>query len=124
MRFVRRLLVLAIIVGLFFAATFFRDNNQGEVVIDLLAVQTPPVAVWLALVAAFALGAVCASASLFYQVARKSLVARRYRKTVAGLESEIHQLRNLPLASGEAEAPGADGSGTAAEAGGLANRSA
>ena len=69
-------------------------------------------------------GAGFTSASLFYQVARKSLVARRYRKTVAGLESEIHQLRNLPLASSEAEPPAGGGNGPAAEAGGLANRSA
>ena len=122
MRLFRRLLVLVLIVGVFVAVVQFRDRNQEQVVIDLLAMQTPPVAVWLALVASFALGAVGASASLLYQVARKSLVARRYRKTVAGLESEIHQLRNLPLAGDEE--PAAGSGERAPEAGGLANRGA
>jgi hypothetical protein len=39
-------------------------------------------------------------------LARSRLVARRYRREVGGLEAEIHQLRNLPLAA-EGETAGA-----------------
>jgi hypothetical protein len=31
------------------------------------------------------------------------MLTRRYRKTVNGLEAEVHQLRNLPLVSEEPE---------------------
>ena len=36
-----------------------------------------------------------------YAMARARLLARRYRKRLAGLEAEVHQLRNLPLAGDE-----------------------
>ncbi len=31
------------------------------------------------------------------------MVTRRYRKAVRGLEAEVHQLRNLPLAAEESD---------------------
>jgi hypothetical protein len=63
--------------------------------------QFPPVPQWLALLAAFAVGAAAAGLIGLYQVAKLRLVARRYRKTVRGLEAEVHQLRTLPLSSDE-----------------------
>ena len=53
---------------------------------------------------AFGVGAVLAVTLTLYQMAKLGLVARRYRKTVRGLESEIHQLRTLPLAAEEGSA--------------------
>ena len=55
--------------------------------------------------ASFGLGAAAATLLLLYRMAKQGLVTRRYRKTVRGLESEIHQLRNLPLAGGEGAGP-------------------
>jgi hypothetical protein len=63
-----------------------------------------------------------AGVALVYQVLTKDLVARRYRKTVRSLESEIHQLRNLPLAGTDsAPALRSDAEG---EESGIASRSA
>ena len=64
------------------------------------------------------------SEKAMYEVLKKGLVARRYRKVVKGLESEIHQLRNLPLAGTDsALALRADAEGEAGEGGGIASRS-
>jgi uncharacterized integral membrane protein len=103
-RVLRRLLVLAIFVALFLGAWRFVNGNVAPIDLDLVFFHLPSIPLWVALLGAFVLGALCASASLFYELAKKSFAARRYRKQLAGLESEIHQLRNLPLA-----APGEDG---------------
>lgn len=112
MRIARRLFVLLLFAGLFGFAWRFTHGNTEAVAVDLVAWETPLLPLWGVVLGSFALGAACAGASLLYELARKSLLARRYRKAVAGLESEIHQLRNLPLAEEEpppAGRPGATG---------------
>jgi uncharacterized integral membrane protein len=109
MRTLRRILGVAVFVGLFVALWRFVGGNAEPVDIDLLAFRVP-LPLWLALIGAFGLGAICAGASLFYSLAKRSFATRRYRKQLAGLESEIHQLRNLPLAAPEVgEGPGPAG---------------
>jgi hypothetical protein len=102
MRMLRRLLLLAVFAGLFAAAWRFVNGNDVEVQVDLLFAQ-PTLKLYAALLGAFGLGALSASAGLVYELAKRSFAARRYRKELAGLESEIHQLRNLPLAAPEAQ---------------------
>ena len=122
MQTVRRLMALALFAGLFVVAWRFASKNATEIQVDLLLFQMAAVPIWVALLTAFGIGALAAGFSLGYQVIKKNLVARRYRKTVKGLESEIHQLRNLPLAGPDsalalrADAEGRDG--------GIASRSA
>ena len=98
MQTVRRLMALFLFAGLFFVVWRFASMNATEIPVDLLVFQIPAEPIWVVLLVAFGLGALLASASLCYLVIKKNLVARRYRKAVRGLESEIHQLRNLPLA--------------------------
>ena len=102
MRMLRRLLVLGVFVALFVGAWRFVSANSARIDLDLVLLPLHQVPLWSALLGAFALGASCAGASLLYELAKKSFAARRYRKELAGLESEIHQLRNLPLAAPEA----------------------
>jgi hypothetical protein len=103
MAIARRLLLLALLVGLLYLGWKFSSLNAEPLVrVDFLLGATPELALWKALVGAFAAGALLATALWLFEVARYALVARRYRKTVARLESEIHELRNLPLAEGEA----------------------
>jgi uncharacterized integral membrane protein len=113
MRMLRRLLVVVVFVALFVGVWRFVGGNAQPVLIDLLFMPLS-VPLWLALVGAFLLGALCAGASLVYELAKKSLTARRYRKQMAGLESEIHQLRNLPLAASEAPLAAPEARGGAA----------
>ncbi len=115
MQTVRRLLALALFAGLFVVAWRFASANATEIQIDLLLLQLPAVPIWVALLSAVGLGALSAGVSLGYHLIKKNLLARRYRKTVRSLESEIHQLRNLPLAGTDsalalsADAEGRDG---------------
>ena len=105
MLWVRRLLVLAVFVGVLVGGWRFAAQNSETLAIDYLVGRLEGVPVWLALSATFLAGAAAASLLAFYQTARLKLTARRYRRVVNGLEAEVHQLRNLPLA-GEG-APGA-----------------
>ncbi len=102
MRMLRRVLVLGVFAALFVGAWRFVSGNRVPTDLDLVFFDLHQVPLWSALLAAFALGAACAGASLFYELAKRSFAARRYRKELAGLESEIHQLRNLPLAAPDA----------------------
>jgi uncharacterized integral membrane protein len=101
MRLVRRLLVVAVFGLVFFLSWRFAMDNSGSVVIKIPVWQDVKVLLWIALLAAFALGAVLAGLGAAYQVARLALLARRYRKIIRRLESEVHQLRSLPLADDE-----------------------
>jgi len=101
MRMLRRVLVVAVFVALFATVWRFVGGNEEPVSIDLLFGEWS-VPLWSALLVAFGLGALAAGLSLVWELAKKSVTARRYRKRMAGLESEIHQLRNLPLAAPEA----------------------
>jgi hypothetical protein len=125
MRTVRRLMALFLFAGLFFVVWRFASMNATEIPVDLLVIQTPEEPIWVVLLIAFGLGALSAGASLCYLVIKKNLVARRYRKAVKGLESEIHQLRNLPLAAADsALPPDADAEARVGAGRGFASRSA
>lgn len=95
--------LLALVVFTSAAAVFvsFVMENADPVRLDLPFAAERSVPLWLALAAAFFAGGLAASAGLLFQLARKALAARRLEKRVAGLESEIHQLRNLPLAAND-----------------------
>jgi uncharacterized integral membrane protein len=101
MRMLRRLLLIVVFVALFAGVWRFVGGNAQPVTIELVFLR-PSVPLWAALLGAFLLGALCAGASLVYELAKKSYATRRYKKQMAGLESEIHQLRNLPLEASEA----------------------
>lgn len=100
MRFVRRALWLALFACAFAAAYQFGKNAE-PVSVMLFRWTTPPAPVWLVLAVSFGLGVFVASAFWLILWLRLTLLARRYRKELASLESELHQLRNLPLAPDE-----------------------
>ena len=64
-------------------------------------------ATWQTLALSFFAGAGLVGLYTLYQMARGGLLRRRYRKELMGLETEVHQLRNLPLAP-EENAPEVD----------------
>ncbi len=97
MRWVRRLLVLAVFVGLFWAIWHFAKENATVVAVSYVF-GVFEAQVWQALLAAFAAGFAIAAVGWSLFGVRSKMVQRRYKKAVGGLEAEIHQLRNLPLA--------------------------
>ena len=102
---IRRLLAAVIFTAMLVAGWKFAAGNAVDVDIDVLAMRVTEVKLWLALLTAFAAGIGVAGTLGVLALAKSGMVARRYRRTVAGLESEVHQLRNIPLASAD---PAAD----------------
>ena len=98
MRWVRRILLVVVVVVLPVGVHLFVTRNAEVVPLDFLAVRLEGVAVWLVLLGAFGAGAAVATLVALLRGARLRLEARRYRKAARDLESEVHQLRNLPLA--------------------------
>jgi len=107
MRGVLRLFWVVAFVGVLVFGWWFAAANAELVPISYVFGELAPRPLWLVLLAAFALGAAIAGLVGGYQAAKRGLVMRRYRKTVRGLESELHQLRNLPLAASEPTSLGA-----------------
>jgi uncharacterized integral membrane protein len=101
MRWLVRLFWIALFVGVLVLGWTFRAENEDPVTVSYAFGRFAPVPQWLALLAAFAVGAAAAGLIGLYRVARLRLVARRYRKAVRALEAEVHQLRTLPLSSEE-----------------------
>ena len=99
MRGLRRALALALAVGLLVAGWSFAAANGGAVSVSYVLGTFHDVPLWRALLGSFVLGAFVATVVCLYQVAKLGLVARRLRKALGRLESELHELRTLPLAS-------------------------
>lgn len=110
MVYLRRLLIAAVFFGVACLAYVFPTSNAMPVSLGLdwpaEGLRTPELPLWVAVSIAYLLGLGTASAAFVWKVMKQGLAGRRYRKAVAGLESEIHQLRNLPLEG--ADAVGAD----------------
>src|SRR5262245_5671034 len=110
MRILRRALALAAFVGLLVAGWRFAADHPDPVRIHYVVGETRELALWVALLGAFVAGGVSVGALAAFQLARLSMLARRWRKAAARLEGEVHELRNLPLApegpeDGDPEAP-------------------
>jgi uncharacterized integral membrane protein len=109
MRLTRRILGIALFVALLVGGWRFAAENAQVVSVHYLLGSIDQVPVWQVLFCAFLAGVVVTGVLALVQTARLRLEARRYRKAVRGLEAEVHQLRNLPLASDEAEPGGPPG---------------
>jgi uncharacterized membrane protein YciS (DUF1049 family) len=97
MRVARRVLAIAAFVGLLVAGWRFAAENPQPVQVHYLVGRSGETRLWGALLGAFTAGGACVAALAAVQFARLSMLARRYRKVVARLEAEVHELRNLPL---------------------------
>jgi len=99
MLWLRRLFLAALFVALLVGGWRFAHHNASTVTVGYIVGEFEEVSLWLALLVAFALGFALAALYWSLQLTRASMLTRRYRKAVADLESEVHELRNLPLAS-------------------------
>lgn len=105
MIWVRRVLPMGIGAGLLYLGWLLVTANGLEVEVDFLVGRVAGVALWKALAVAFAFGAGLVGIALVLQLLRAKLVARRYQKKLSGLETEVHQLRNLPLGQNPSAGP-------------------
>jgi len=97
MRWARRILLIAVLVALPVVVHLFVTRHGQPITIDFLLGKREDVELWLALLVAFAAGAVLTLVLATLRGARLRLELRRYRRATRELESEVHQLRNLPL---------------------------
>jgi len=105
MRIVRRLVLLALFVGVLVLGWSFASRNAEPVTVSYVVGEIPSIPLWGVILGSFVAGALVAGALSMFEVAKQGLVARRYRKTAQGLESEIHQMRNLPLVAADGDGP-------------------
>lgn len=110
MTWLRRLFGIVLFAALLVGGWRFRAGNESTVDVSFVLGSVPGVPLWLALGFAFALGALAIALPFTWWLARSGLLVRRYRRAVQKLESEVHELRTLPLAS-EAPPRGAGGGG-------------
>jgi uncharacterized membrane protein YciS (DUF1049 family) len=99
MRWVRRWIGLALIAVLLIGGWSLKAENADTVAVDFLFGEIQ-LELWEALLCAFGAGFALAGAGWLWAGLRSRMIVRRYRKEVGGLEAEVHQLRNLPLATG------------------------
>lgn len=106
MVYVRRLILVLVFAGVALIAYIFPTSNTEPIALGFdwfgESFRLPEVPVWAVVSVAYVLGIGTATAALTWKIMKQTLAGRRYRKTVAGLESEIHQLRNLPLEGADA----------------------
>ena len=93
----RRLIALAAFVGFLVGGWHFAAQNSALVDVYHPAGKIAGVKLWLALLTAFGSGLGIAALIGLVRGARIRLASRRYRKLIAGLQAEVHQLRSLPL---------------------------
>ena len=108
MQIVRRLLMLAVFVGILVLGWRFASSNATPVPVNYVVGELPNVPLWAVILGSFGAGALVAGLFSLFELTKQGLVARRYRKTAEGLESEIHQMRNLPLVANDEPAPGSE----------------
>jgi hypothetical protein len=103
MRWLRRWLGVALIAVVLIGGWSLKSGNDESVAVDFLFGEIH-LELWEALLSAFGAGFALAGAGWLWSGLRSRMMEHRYRKEVGGLEAEIHQLRNLPLAAGGASA--------------------
>jgi uncharacterized integral membrane protein len=108
MRWLRRGLLFTLLAAVMLAGWRFAAENQEPVRLHYVAGELGERPLWMVTLAAFAAGAALGGLFAAFASAKNGLTSRRYRKAIGGLEAEVHQLRNLPLAP-EPDARGAPG---------------
>lgn len=105
---------LGLFVGLLVLGWSFRANNATPVELDLVWMTLPGVELWRVMLVSVALGGVLAGTFVGFGWLRLRLENRRYRKAIRRLESELHEMRSLPLSDGSGYADAGSRSGAMA----------
>ena len=103
----KRLLVWMLSAGLFVGTLWmgwsFRSGNAEPIDLDLIWIRVPDIELWWVILVSIGIGAVVAGVLLGFAWMRIRLVNHRYRRAIRRLESELHEMRSLPLAGADAE---------------------
>ena len=99
--------VAALFVGALVVGWNFGAANATTIDIDLLWVTIGQVTIWQLVLASFLLGASAVGLVASFLGTRGWMLRHRYRRAIRKLESELHQLRSLPLAEAREPTGGA-----------------
>ena len=106
----KRLFLCLGIAGLFIGALFFgwtfRFRNATSVELDLIWIRFGDVELWWVILVAIGLGAGVSTLLVGFIWLRGRLLNHRYRRAIKRLESELHEMRSLPLVGSSPEVPG------------------
>jgi uncharacterized integral membrane protein len=102
MRLARRLITVVVFVALLVGGWKFANSNASPVSVRYPGGEFAARALWFVMLVAFGSGFGLAAIIAAVRGARIRLVSRRYRKLVDSLQSEVHQLRSLPLSEQQA----------------------
>ncbi len=116
MNTLRRVLAVVAFVAIFAFAWRFASENGTRVDLYLGFATIPAAPLGMVVAVSFGAGAALAGLLMLYSYIRAQLMVRRYRKAAQRLETEIHELRNIPLAEERdlAEASSVEREGSAA----------
>lgn len=106
MKALRRFAFVVVFVGLLYAGWRFADGNSTMVDVDYVLGHSGDVALWKALLYSTVAGVVVTFFLMIFWLIAARLEARRFRKEVVGLESELEQLRPAPAMLDGAEGGG------------------
>lgn len=81
----------------------FRDRNSNSIDLELIWFQVSDIEIWWVILVAMALGGGLAVMPLSFAWLRSRLLNMRYRREIKRLESELHEMRSLPLADDQPE---------------------
>ena len=119
----KRLFLWIVVVGFFVGALWvgwsFRSGNVTPIDLDLIWIRIANVEVWWVILVAIAAGAIVATSLVGFLLLRAHWLNIRYRRVIKRLESELHQMRSLPLSGSDIDPGGSSEviSATASEKG-------
>ena len=107
----KRLFLWIVVIGFFVGALWigwsFRSGNVTPIDLDLIWIRIAHVELWWVILVAIAVGAVLATCLVGFALLRAHWLNIRYRRVSKRLESELHQMRSLPLSGSDARPGGA-----------------
>jgi uncharacterized membrane protein YciS (DUF1049 family) len=92
---------LVCFVALLWLGWSFRVGNETPIDLDLIWVRFQQVELWRVILLASGTGAVVSALCVGLAWLRSRLLNRRYRRVIRRLESELHEMRSLPLVGSE-----------------------
>lgn len=115
----KRLLLWILGVGLFVGTLWmgwsFRAGNAEPVDLDLIWIRISEIELWWAILVSIGIGAIFSGLLMGFVWLRVRLLNHRYRRAIRRLESELHEMRSLPLTGSDSQLRESSASAPAAE---------
>jgi uncharacterized membrane protein YciS (DUF1049 family) len=97
------MLGVALFVGTLWTGWSFRARNAEPIDLDLIWIRISDIELWWVILVSIGIGAAVTGVLVGFGWMRIRLVNYRYRRAIRRLESELHEMRSLPLAGAEGE---------------------